>query len=286
MGQVSGFLQHLDYGVGTSVSASVGKVTGGTWGPHNSGADYDFSIGGIPSPKYALFVPEGSCTFWPTSVGIIASCRRASFTSTAPPLLVFQGGNSREAFQHASAYVDKLGLECSAPDGKLTASLSWKAISPTIISVPTWQAHSAGSEFHWFQATCTLGTQSCQMQSFKIDVSNNLAADTSLDGGTAGYLRLPEEITAGNETITGNFTVAIPPSTDALAESWKDVPDATVAASLVFVNAAVSPVTLNLALANMTITNWSFNYVDSSSRSVYTIDYIGKPNTADTLTIS
>lgn len=286
MAQVPGFLQNLEYGVGTSTTASVGKVTGGTWGPNNSGADYDFSIGGIPSPKYGMVVPEGSCTFWPTSVGILASARRASFTTAAPPLLTFQGGNSREAFKHASAYIDTMGLECTAPDGKLTASLGWKAITPTVIAVPTWQEHDSGSEFHWFQGTCTLATQSCAMQSFKLDLNNNLTGRTSLDGGTTGFLRLAEEIVAGNEIITGNFTAAIPPSTEALSQAWADVPDATVEASLVFVNAASSPVTLTIALANMVMTNWSFNYVDSSGFSVYTIDYAAKPNTADSLSIS
>lgn len=284
MAQTTGFLQHLQYGVGASTTATVGKVTGGDWGPHDSQMDYEYSIGGIPSPKLGAFGPEGSCTFWPTAAGILASAKRSTYSSAAPPALTFEGGDSSYAFRHSTAYIDTLGLACVAPDGKLQATLGWKAITPASIAVPSYFADDTGSEFHWFAAVCTLGGASCTMQSFKVDLNNNLRGGTSLDGGSSGSQRLWEELQCGNETIAGNFVVGVPPSTMAVAEAWDDMPDATVAASLAFTNALSE--TLTITLANLSIKTWAFNYVGPDAFRYFTIDYIGKPNASDTLTIA
>jgi hypothetical protein len=284
MASVPGFLLNLEYGVGTSTTATVGKVNGGQWGPHSSGKSFDYAISGVSAEKYGMVVAGGNATFWPTAVGILASASRATITSSAMPALTFQGGNSREAWKHATAYIDSLDLECAAPDGKVSANLTWVATTPSNIAVPTWQAAATGSEFHWFQGVCTIDGAAYGMQSFKASLKNNLTPYSSLDSKSAGSARLPEGFNIGNEEVTAQAVVMVPPTTSGLSEAWADVPDATVEMSLAFTNAAST--TMTLALANLTLTDWNFNYVDSAGNSVYTIDYIGKPNTANTWALS
>lgn len=273
-------LQYFDWeDTGESSYATPGHIDGGSF--DTGGAlEYETGMGGIPTEAYGMIEPSGSVDFRPTSATFLAKCMRTSWTGALAPLILRVGTNS-EAYTHDYAYCDSLTLKGSV-NSRLSATVAWKALQAAQIAVPTWTAHHTGNPFAWHQGTVTVNGAALNMQDFTLTVNNNLQVHSSLDTKSAGSQRVPEEVTAHNETVTFSCSVQVPPASNYLA-NWGDQPTAQ-SASLAFTSA--TPTTLTIALANLQLQNWKVALVKSDGVVVWSLDFIGKPNTTNTVAIS
>jgi len=288
MALTTGFLQHLDVGAAGGSPSVTMKITGGNW-RHLTGVDFDLSLGGTANARYGMIEASGSGTFLPAGTAaatILNYGLRTTTTAAGVTALVLQGGDSTRAFKMDYAYFNRVSLS-GRVGGTLEASFDWIARQPSAIAVPTWTAYDSGTTYQWFQAaTNTLdGGTTLAMQSFELSIENGLRAETNLDSGkSTNEKRWPAEVCIGTERVTGNFTVGVPPGSNRLQQAWYDAPDGTVAFAATFTNAA--PNTLTIAVANLTLGEWSQPFEGSDGTAWYTINYVGKPNTANTVAIS
>jgi len=281
----TGIIQGLDYGVGASVTATIGKVTGGTWATDAS-LDWLVSIGGGVDAQWGMVGCTGTATFQPTAVGILSSGLRATMTSPSLSDLTFEGGTTSEKFRHANAKINRMVLEAGVGSA-LQATVDWVARTPSQPSAAAFQTADAGAIFQWFQGVCTINSATYSMQNFSVTVENNLTPHSSLDTATTDSQRFPEELVIGSERVSGTFNIGVPPGTTAtagLGEPWADIPDITSSASLAFTSA--TPTTLTIALAGMSIKSWSMPWVGPGDIVMYTLEFDAKPDQAAAIAIS
>jgi len=271
------YLQWDDHG--SSTYYTPGHIDDGSF-DNDGGLAWETGLGGVATPDNQMVAPSGSVTFRPTSSTFIAKCMRASWTSDLSGLIL-RVGTSSEAFSHDYAYCSRLSLQCSVGQ-RLAATMDWMATTPDAIAVPTWGAWHSGDPYHWHQGVATVNSAALNMQDFTLEVNNNLQPHSSLDSKSAGSQRLPEEITAHNETVTFSCTVQIPPGSNYI-ENWGDAP-ANHSASLVFTS--VAPSTMTISLANLRLRNWRQGLTRSDGVATWTLDYEGQPNAANTVSIS
>jgi len=272
--------QHLDYDdAGSSTFYVPGHVDSVDF--DNDGAiEWETAMGGVATQAYGVVVPSGSVTFRPVDATFLNKCLRASFTCKPSPLILRVGGSS-EAYTHNYAYCQSLSIKGSVGT-HLSATMSWLAITPDAIVVPTWTAYSTGNPFAWHQGVCTINDANLSMQDFSIDLSHNLQAHTSLDTATTASQRIAEEITAHNMELSFTATVHVPPGTSAI-ENWSDAASVASTASLVFTSA--TPTTLTIALSNLGLKSWKWTGTKSDGVASWALNFVGKPN-ATNLAIS
>jgi len=280
----TGFVQGLDYGVGASVTATVGKVSGGSW-ENDTALDYLFSLSGAADAQYGMVGATGTATFAPTSATLMALALRASITSPSLSDLTFQGGDTTSKFKHVNAKINRLTLEGRVGQ-PLMSTIEWIARTPSQITGAAFESVDTGSIMQWYQGVCTINSLTYSMQSFSITVENNITPYSSLDTATTDSQRLPEELVIGAERVRGSFEIGVPPTANVelgFDDSWADAPVATQDASLAFTNAAATTVTI--ALAGMTISRWSMPFVPDGV-AFATVEMECKPNTANSIAIS
>ena len=273
-------LEYFEYDdQGSTTFFTPGHIDGGSFDV-DGGLDWETHMGGIPTEDNQLVAPGGSVSFLPTTATFLAKCLRASWTSSLQALHL-RCGTSSEAYNHQNAKCSRLRLEGRVGQ-RLSATVDWMAITPGNIAVPSWNAHHSGNPFHWHQGVCTFNSAALSMQDFSLEVNNNLQPYSSLDSKSAASQRHADEIIPHNETVTVSTTVHVPPGSN-LNINWGDAP-ADHVASLVFTS--VTPTTLTIALANLRLKSWKQGLVRSDGVVPWTLDYVGKPNTANTVAIS
>jgi hypothetical protein len=250
-----GLLQYLDYGVGASTTATVGRTMSGSW-DIDDGSDEDLTITGQSVAREGMVQATGNATLLVTNSAktLIATAKRASVTS-AMSALTFEGGvTGFAAYRMTGCKITSLALSCRR-DQHLQAAISWMALTPSQIAVPTWKALDSGGPFKWFQGVCTLNGSAYQLQDFTVTLTNTISPESSLDQGSAGSLRLPEELVELVEKVTVAMTVAQPLTSTVLDDVYADVASYSQAASLVFTNAASQ--TATITLSNLKLKSWS-----------------------------
>jgi len=280
----TGFVQGLDYGEGASVTATAGKVTGGSW-ETDTGLDYLFSLSGAADAQYGMVGATGTATFAPTAATLMALALRASVTTPTLTDLTFEGGDTTSKFRHVSSKINRLTLEGRIGQ-PLMSTIEWISRTPSQITGAGYQTVDAGAILQWYQGVCTLNGATYSMQSFSVTVENNLTPYSSLDTATAAAQRHPEELVIGAERVRGSFELGVPPGTAVSAgldDGWADAPTATNGASLAFTSA--TPVTVTITLANMTLTRWSVPWV-ADGVAFYTVEFEATPNTAGAIGIA
>lgn len=276
MARRSGFLQYFEWSqAGQNSYAVPGKITGGSYS--NDGVvSYATAQGGISDMELGIVVPSGSVEFdvTDTSSGLIAYAFRSSYTSALSGIDV-QCGTSLDGYKHATAYVNRLRLS-SRVGGRLSATVEWQALTPSTIAVPTWAARDTAAPFQWFDGVCTIGGAAYSLQDFSVDMNNNCQAYSSLDQGSAGSLRLPEEILGHDESVTARATIAVPLSPTGLGEPWADYPGEAGTLSLAFTDANSN--TCTIALGNASLNSWEMPFVTSKDVVLWTCNFVCKVN--------
>ena len=279
----TGFITRLDYGAGAATTATVGKVISGEM-RQLSNVDYDLSQGGSADPRYGMIEAAGNATFLPTVDTFLAYGIRSGTTSPSMTTLCFEGGNSTQAFQHKNANIQRLALECAVGQ-TLQATVEWIARTPAQIAVPSWNSVDAGETLQWYRGTTMTvdGGTSLALRDFRVEVTNGLVPETSLDAKSALSMRFPEEIRVGPDTIRGSFTAGVAPGSGRLAQAWADVPS-VCGASIIMTNVAAK--TLTITLGNLRVDRWSLAFVTPDQVSYYRCEYTGLPLQADTIAVT
>jgi len=265
--------QYIDYDAhDSSTFYALGHVDSVDF--DNDGAiEWETAMGGVATQAYGVVVPSGSVTFRPTAATFLALCLRSGWTSN-PTSLIIRVGTDSEAYQHDEAYCQSLSLKGSV-NSHLSATMSWLAITPDAIAVPTFTAYDTVAPFAWHQGVCTVNGSALSMQDFSIDLSHNLQAHTSLDSKSAASQRICDEITAHNMELAFTCTVHVPPGISAI-ENWGDAASVVSYASLAFTNTAST--TLTMALTNLGLKSWKYTGTKSDGVASWSLNFIGKTN--------
>lgn len=283
----SGFVDYLDWGAGASTSASVGKVTGGSWDIDGK-IEWVTTMGGVAHLKAGMVAATCSATFTPAGTDaetLLNYAIRATPTSPTLTDLCLQGGTSSEAFQFLNTKVNRLSLKCSV-ESQLEATMDFVARTPSAIAVPSWRAANTLNPFNWWGGTCTIGGAAYTMQDFTVNIDNRIRAYSSLDTKSADTRRFPEELVVGVDEVTGSFSTAVPLGSGPMVEPWVDDPDQTVAFSLALTNLGTGGQTLTITGANFVMTGWSMPFVTPDDIVITKFEYSGKPNTSGTIAIT
>ena len=271
-------LQYWEYDdAGGSTYYTPGHIDGGDF--DNDGAIvYEDTANGTSQIAPGMVGGSGSIEFRPTATTFLAKCLRTNPTSQLQTLDI-RVGTSAEAYVHEDSMCNNLRLSCAAGE-RLKATVDWISMAPHALALPTWKGPHSGNPFHWYSGTVTLGGVAYTMQSFDVNVNNNVRCFTSMDYAAA-YVRYPEEIINFSEEVTLTAVVAVPLSTNAL--DIFGVPTATGVASLAFTSA--TPTTLTISLANLTLARWRKPTVVQDVV-LWTLDYTAEKNNASSITIA
>lgn len=284
MAMRTGHIQGLDYGVGASVTATAGKVTGGTWATDTS-LDWLLSLSGAADAQYGMVGATGTATIAPTDATLMALALRASMTSPSLSDLTFQGGDTTTKFKHVAAKINRLTLEGRIGQ-PLQTTVEWIARTPSEITGAAFETVDSGAILQWYQGVCTLNTLTYSMQSFSITVDNNLVPYSSLDTATTDAQRHPEELVVGNEVVRASFELGTPPASNAIAgihQGWQDAPSVANLASLAFTSA--TPTVVTVTLGNMAVTSSSIPFV-ADGVALFSVEMEAKPNAAGAISIA
>jgi len=272
--------QYMDWDDAGSTTWYVpGHVDSVTY-DNDGGLAWETGMGGVATEARGVVVPSGSVTWRPIDVTFLNKCVRTGWTSN-PSALIIRVGTSSEAYTHNYAYCQTLSIKGSV-NSRMSATMSWLALTPASVVVPTWTAYSTGNPLAWHQGTCTVNSAQLSMQDFTIDLNHNLQAHTSLDAKSAASQRIADEITAHNMELSFTCTVHVPMTTGTL-NNWSDTPTSSSTASLAFTSA--TPTTATIALTNLSLQKWTYNGTPSDSVASWTLNFIGKTNTTS-LTIT
>ena len=139
----SGQGQFASWGVGTSVAASFGIVTGGEVGPPNSPINHRRGIYAQARMTGAMLEYTGSVEFLPTGTNdatLIGYALRSGFTDPSLTALAIEGGHVGEhSWLHTGCYIATLELSQSVNEA-LSASITWQGTDGSRDDSPTAQA--------------------------------------------------------------------------------------------------------------------------------------------------
>ena len=167
----TGIVEFLDWGTTSSITASVGKVTGGTIVGDSAavhreavGAQDKVTGGGIPY--------GGDCTFMAANYDLLTYAVRSAYTSPSLTDLTFAGGVSGYARQQTGCQINTMDLSCAIGE-PLSANISWLGIADSAYATAP-QDYLADISYEWFAGVVTLDGDPVQCTGFTISLNNNL----------------------------------------------------------------------------------------------------------------
>jgi hypothetical protein len=123
-----------------------------------------------------------------------------------------------EMTSHTTCYINSVKLSCEK-GGAAKASYEILGLTATQSAV-TAAATAIGQGYiaEWFASTVLFGTYAYGCNSWESSLENGLSHETSLDSGTAGYLRQPDSIKPGNMKVSLRAEFQSPPDVDMTAD--------------------------------------------------------------------
>jgi hypothetical protein len=267
----TGLNQFLDYGTTTTISACVGKVTGGSLNSdsalvHREGIGAQDSIVGGP------VVPGGTADVIVQDGSLLAYAKRASLTAPSMTSLCFAGGYAGEGRKQTGAYINTMRLSCSVGE-PLTASLEWLALTDDVYATAQ-KAYLAGSTFEWFTGTASIGgSTSLEVQSFEFNLNNNLEPVYSLDAKTTNQMRWPDSIKIGSQEVTLSVDCLIRPSTVAIADIFGDSLGTATTCIFTLVGGTSGTQTATLTVTNLSRKSAPLPFVTGGGLVTYALAY-------------
>ena len=196
----TGLCQFLDWGASTTISASMGKVTGGSL-TYDSAVTHREGIGAQDSMVGGPIPLGGSADVILQSEAIIAYALRSAYTCPTLTDFCIAGGKLADARKQTGCKINTLGLSCSIGE-PLSASIEWLATGDAAYATAA-QAYDAEYTWEWFTATANVAANSAlQVQSFEISLNNNCEHIWTLDTATETQQRLPDAIKVGSQEVT------------------------------------------------------------------------------------
>jgi len=263
-----GMTQFLDWGTSTTISLTAGRVTGGDMDTA-ANPQHREGIGAQDSIVGGELKPAGKFTFTPqyAQAGNVKTLLnyglRSSFTSPALTDLCFAGGLIGSGKKHTGAKIDSIGLKCSVGEA-LSVDLGWKSVLQAVGYTTAPIATLTAATYEWFMATCTVGGSSLFMQSFDVQINNNVDYLYSLDSAPSNK-RFPDALKVGAEVVTASFDLLTYPGSSAESDLIADTLAVNIGASI----ALASTDMLTITLANGSRKSLSVPFQNSDGTVVY-----------------
>lgn len=278
----TGLLQFLDWGTADTISASVGKVTGGNLDADSAlvhreaiGAQDDIEGGPVPIGGNAdLILQDGT---------LIGYALRSAFTSPSLTALCFAGGDNVDGRKQTGCKINTLRLGCSVGEAA-TASIAWLGLADAAYTTAA-QSYLTDYSFEWYSATASINSASLNVTSWEVNVNNNLEHIWHLDTTTENQRRWPDEIKIGSQNVTlGIDCLVHQPSTiinDIIADSLAT----DITASFTVLGGASKTETLTVSLTNLSRRTAPIPFVVGGGLVSYRMEFEA-PNDTDCITVS
>lgn len=272
----TGLIQFLDWGTGSTVNASIGKVTGGDMTP-DSNLQHREGIGANDHIVGGPITLGGNATVQLQSESILSYAIRSGFTSPSLTALSFAGGKQAAGRKHTGCYINTLGLTCSVGEA-LAASIAWLGTGQDVYTTAA-TAHSSDVTWEWFTATATIaGSAARQVTSWEISLNNNVEPVWTLDTSTAGQMRLPDALHIGSQEITFKCDVLVQPDATDIGDILGDTLATNSTASLVVKGGTSGTDTMTIALSNLSRKSAAIPFVVGGGLVTYSLEFECKKN--------
>jgi hypothetical protein len=206
--------QYLDWGTGSSTSASVGLVVGGDApGAPDSPINHregiyaqDVMAGGMLEYNRSFdFLPRGT-----NDATLIGYALRSSFTAPTLTDLCFEGGHASEhGWKHTGCKIDEIELTQAVGDA-LQCSLTYQGTGGTRQDSPSPQSAETGKTYEWFKSDVAIDAGNYDVQEITVTVANNLEVYSDLDSKSENSERKPTGIKVGSEVVTCSLVMLTP----------------------------------------------------------------------------
>jgi len=253
----SGLLQYLDVGAGTSVSASVGKVTGGEW-RIDPNVVHRESIGAQDTVTGGPLEPGGSAEFMVSASTVIDWAIRSSFTNPSLTALCFIGGFNADARKQTGAVINTMNLKCAVGE-PLSASIEWMCLTDVPDSSSA-QSYLTTTVYEWFTGTATVGGDTLQVQSFDIALNNNCSYVYSLDATSSGTRRMPDAIHVGSQEVSVSVDYLTRPTSTVITDHVEDTLDTNNTCVFTFVGGTAGTQTMTITASNLSVSGISIPF--------------------------
>jgi hypothetical protein len=269
----TGLEQFLDWGTATKISASVGKVTGGSleW---DSALQHREGIGAQDSIVGGPIVLGGSFDVILQSEAILDYAFRTGYTSPSMTALCFAGGTTGAGRKQTGAYINTLGLSGSVGEA-LTASIEWMALTDaTYSTAPT--AYDTDLTWEWYNATCSIDGQALECQSFEVSLNNNLEPIYSIDAKTDNQKRWPDSLKIGSQEVSVSCDVLTRPGDTTIADIIADSLSTDNTISITYLGGTSGTDTMTIALSNLARVSCSEPFVVGGGLVTYSLQFEAK----------
>jgi len=245
-----GLQQFLDYGVGASITATCGKVTSGEVGPNDSALVHREGIGAQDDVVGGAVAFGGNQTFTVESELLLAYALRSSFTTPSLTDLTFAGGKNLAGRQHTGAKIDTLALHCAFNEG-LTADIAWLATSDAAYATAP-KGYNSDKTWEWGGASAVMpDSMNLQVQSWDLNINNNLSLQYYQDTSKSGARRWPDAIHVGSQEVTLRADVLVQPDATIIDDIIGDTLGVALTATLTLLGGTSGTDTMTIALTSL-----------------------------------
>ena len=246
-----GLNQFLDWGTGSSITTTAGKVTGGGGMRYESGAQHREGIGAQDEMVGGLVPLGGSFDFIVENEAILAYGLRSSFTTPSLTALTFAGGDRGDGRQQTGCQINTMTLRMRTEEA-MTASIDFLSLTDAAYST-TAKAYDTDTPWEWFGAASTIASVSTwEVASWELTINNNLSHLANLDTFTTNQKRWPDSIHVGSQEISFTAEIRVPVFSTVIADIISDSLATNLSASLTALGGTAGTDTMTIALSNLT----------------------------------
>ena len=205
----AGLIQFLDWGTASSITTSVGKVTGGTI-VGDSAAVHREAIGVQDKIVGGMIPYGGDASIMVDNFDLLTYALRSGYTDPSLTDLTFAGGVMGDARQQTGCKINTLELSCAIGE-PLTANIGWLGTADAAYATAA-KSYLTDTVFEWFMGVVTLNSASVQCQGFTLNINNNLEHIATLDSSSSGTMRDPDAIRIGSQEVSLSMDILTRPT--------------------------------------------------------------------------
>ena len=273
----SGLGLFMDVGTGTSVTAKLGRMTGGGFNPCDQ-VDTREGIGADALNVGGALEPGGTCSYEASIITWPNYAIRSSFTDPSLTDLCFIGNFSGDARKQTGAKISKLTIK-GAVNSALTVDMEWKCLTD-VADTSTPQDALTTTVFEWFTGTALIDGEARCCQDFTIELDNNIEYVYCLDTTTENTRRFPDALHVGSQTFSVNTTTLTRPTTTEFAAVRADTLGVADTCVFTFIGGTSGTQTLTITCSNLTPTGIAVPFSVGGDIISYNRNFTGAKDTA------
>lgn len=215
----------------TPVFVALDKLERGSLTYEGGESQENIGLGGQVAYYRDMVVPVGTASTMLQSLSLLQDTtgdpiyyfRPVAVGDLPTVIAIIQGGpitDEDAARQHESCYLRKVKFSCKR-GGPVMVEYGWAALDETekvTIAALDVAAKQTESPFVWHASTVEFDDTEFSCQSWDLEVTNDLAPQTSQDVKAGGAQRLPEWMDPGDYTVKLTATVRTNPGYDLSAD--------------------------------------------------------------------